>query len=96
LVNLGNLATEPGSGSGLEDSDPLTDRIPRSKDPDPESVGFGFVPGTNSGESGFLIINWEPNLDLLGQKCPNEPNSDSLRVGSVPPLVELDRSLQYP
>jgi hypothetical protein len=42
------LATEPGSGSGLEDSDPLTDQIPRPKDPDPDSVGFGFVPCTNS------------------------------------------------
>jgi hypothetical protein len=38
LVNMGNLVTDPGSGSGLEDSDPLTDRIPRSKDPDPDSV----------------------------------------------------------
>jgi hypothetical protein len=47
LVNLGKLASAPGSGSGLEDSDPLVDRILRPKDPDPDSVGFGFVPSTN-------------------------------------------------
>jgi hypothetical protein len=35
---------DPGFGSGLEDSDPLTDRILRPKDPDSDSVGFGFVP----------------------------------------------------
>jgi hypothetical protein len=44
---LENLATDPGFGSGLEDSDPLTDRVPRPKDPDPVSVRFGFVPSTN-------------------------------------------------
>jgi hypothetical protein len=46
-ANLNNLATDPGFGSGLEDSDPLTDRILRPKDPDPDSVRFGFVPSTN-------------------------------------------------
>jgi hypothetical protein len=46
LVNLENLATVPGSGSGLKDLDPLADRILRPKDPDPDSVGFVFVPST--------------------------------------------------
>jgi hypothetical protein len=32
LVNLENLVTSPGSGSRLEDSDPLTDRKLRLKD----------------------------------------------------------------
>jgi hypothetical protein len=43
LVNLEKLASAPGSGSGLEDSDPLADRILRPKDPDPDSVGFGVL-----------------------------------------------------
>jgi hypothetical protein len=47
LVNFEKLASAPGSGSGLEDSDPLADRILRLKDPDPDSVGFGFVPSTS-------------------------------------------------
>jgi hypothetical protein len=45
LVNLENLATEPGSRSGFEDSDPLVGRIPRPKEPD--LIGFGFVPCTS-------------------------------------------------
>jgi hypothetical protein len=48
LVNLGKLAPAPGSGSGLEDSDPFVDQILRPKDPDPDSVGFGFVPSTTA------------------------------------------------
>jgi hypothetical protein len=38
------LVIYPGSGSGLEDSDPLIDQILRPQDPD--SVGFGHVPTT--------------------------------------------------
>ena len=40
------LASEPGSRYGLEDSDPLPDRILGPRDPD--SVGFGFGPSTKS------------------------------------------------
>jgi hypothetical protein len=47
LANLEKLAAAPGSESGLEDLDPLAYRILRPKDPDPDSVGFGFVPSTN-------------------------------------------------
>jgi hypothetical protein len=47
LVNLENVAPKHGFGSGFEDSDPFSDRILRPKDPEPDSVGFGFAPTTN-------------------------------------------------
>jgi hypothetical protein len=46
LVNFEKRASAPGSGSGLEDSDHLADRILWPKDPDPDLVRFGFVPST--------------------------------------------------
>jgi hypothetical protein len=47
IGQFGKLASAPGSGSGLEDSDPWIDRNLRPKDPHPDSVGLGFVPSTS-------------------------------------------------
>jgi hypothetical protein len=80
---LENQTSEPGSGSGLEDLDPLADRILRPKDPDTDSVGFGFVPSSK------LNKVQQKALDVVGGRIQNRTEADL--PGSSPALLRWFR-----